>query len=128
MSGSWDFRQVFILHNLANWVTFAFSLRTISGNTPRSRDSLRHCLRSPKLRVWQFSNLIIPIDNFYKKPYTLKLIINRSQDNRVQIFRKSGGNVKKLYFPKLSLTMNRYHLHNIFLLLNLVNQSLLWTF
>ena len=37
----------------------------ISGNLPKSRVSLRHYLRSLKLEVRQFSNLIIPIHSSF---------------------------------------------------------------
>ena len=74
-----QFRQVIILHNLANWVTFVFSLDIEHWQvkehfsplghlwkSPRSRDRLRNYLRSPKNEVRQFSNLILSIDSPFK--------------------------------------------------------------
>ena len=76
-----------------------------SGNPPRSRDSLRHYLGSVKIEGCQFSKLIKPIDSPFKCDHFLQKnltpIVNRSQDTRVQISRKSGGNAAKLFSSKL---------------------------
>ena len=47
-----------------------------------------------KIDVWQFSKLIITIDRLFKCDHFLQKnltqIVNRSQDNRAQVFKKSG--------------------------------------
>ena len=77
----------------------------ISRNSSRSRDSLRHYLWSVKIEGWQFSKLIKPIDRLFKCDHFLQKnltqIVNRSQDNRAQIFRKSGGNDVRLFYQTL---------------------------
>ena len=57
-----------------------------------------------KLRLEIFKiDKLIPIDRALKLDHFLQknliLIANQSQDTRVQIFRKSGGNVAKLFLP-----------------------------
>ena len=82
-----------------------FQPGVISRNPSKSRDSLRHYLRSVKIDVWQFSKLIITIDRLFKCDHFLQKnlaqIVNRSQDNRAQIFRKSGGNDVRLFYQTL---------------------------
>ena len=49
-------------------------------------------------------------------------IVNRSQDTRVQTFRKSGGNVSKLFYQtSFDLSTGRTCIY-YFLLLNLLSQ------
>ena len=100
-----------------------------SGNPPRSRDILRHYLRSVKIEGWQFSKLIKPIDSPFKCDHFLQKnltpIVNRSQDTRVQIFRKSGGNVAKLFCIKLYLIFQQVALAHFFSLTEFIKSSIL---
>ena len=80
-----------------------FRHQIISRNPSKSRDSLRHYLRSLKIESWQqFSKLIIPInsplkcDHFSQNNFTR--IVNSSPDTRVQIFRKSGVMLQNLFY------------------------------
>ena len=72
---------------------------------PQGQWQLASLLHSVKIEGWQFSKLIKPIDSPFKCDHILQknltAIVNRSQDTRVQIFRKSGGNVAKLFCIKL---------------------------
>ena len=77
-----------------------FRPRDISGNPPRSRDRLRHYLRSPEPEIQQFQNLIILIDSSFKCDHflleNLILSINRSQDIRVQNLENPGIRLQNL--------------------------------
>ena len=105
----WQIEQPLLCHWISNIDRSKniFQPGVISGNPPRSSDSLRHYLRSMKIQGQQFLKLIIPIDSPFKCDHFLQKnltpIVNRSQDTRVQIFRKSGGNVAKLFCIKLYL-------------------------
>ena len=58
---------------------------------------------------------MLKFDHFFVKK-NLTSIINHFQDIRVRIFRKPGGNVTKLCFPKLSIAIIRCLFINFFLL------------
>ena len=98
----------------------------ISGNPPRSRDILRHYLRSVKIEGRQFSKLIKPINSPFKCDHFLQKnltpTVNRSQDTRVQIFRKPGVKLQNYFVLNFIWSFNRRHLHISFLSLNLLNQ------
>ena len=97
--------------------------------SPRSRDSLRHYLRSVKIEGWQFSKLIIPIDSPFKCDHflqkTLTRIVNRSQDIRVQIFKKCGGNVSKKLCTKLYLILQQVALAYFFYFTEFIKSNIL---
>ena len=106
-----------------------FRPRVISGNLRRSRDRLRHYLRLAKIEGWQFSKLIKAIDSPFKCDHFLQknltLIVNCSQDTRVQIFRKTGGNVAKLFCIKLYLIFQQVALAHLFSLTEFIKSSIL---
>ena len=101
----------------------------ISGNPPRSRDILRHYLRSVKIEGWQFSKLIKPINSPFKCDHFLQKnltpTVNRSQDTRVQIFRKSGGKVAKLFCIKLYLIFQQEALAYFFSFIEFIKSNIL---
>ena len=88
-------RQVIILHNLVNWVTFFLTgYQTLIGQRT--------------FFVQQFSDLIITIDSPFMCDYFLyndfTPIYDRSQDIRIQIFRKSTRNLTKLQQAQITYT------------------------
>lgn len=85
-----------------------FQFWNISVNPPWSHESVSHCLRSAKLEDWQISKLIIPIDSPFNQFLWKHLvpIVNRSQVTRVQIVRKPGGNVAKLFLNQTSFYLS----------------------
>ena len=82
-----------------------------------------------EIEGWQFSKLIKPIDSPFKCDHFLQKnltpIVNRSQDTRVQIFRKSGGNVAKLFCIKLYLIFQQVTLAHFFSLTEFIKSSIL---
>ena len=106
-----------------------FTLGSFLEIPPRSCDNLRHYLRSVKIESWQFSKLIIPIDSPFKCDHFLQKnltpIVNRSEDTRVQIFRKSGGNVAKLFCIKLYLTFQQVALAYFFPFTEFIKSNIL---